>query len=72
MEIRQAKYLNNIVEQDRRFIKNLTYPTLGFKNFHSAVATITGIKNTRMIKKDYIFGFDSTRFVFYNFCTLMA
>jgi len=51
MEIRQVKYLNNIVEQDHRFIKKRTRPTLGFKNFYSAAATITGIENIRMIQK---------------------
>ena len=32
--IRQCKYLNNIVEQDHRFIKRITRPMLGFKNFY--------------------------------------
>ena len=72
IEIRQVKYLNNIVEQDHRFIKKRTRPTLGFKNFYSAAATITGIENIRMIQKGQIFGFDSTCSVFHNFCALMA
>lgn len=42
-EIRQVKYLNNIVEQDHRFIKRITGPMMGFKAFHSATATIAGI-----------------------------
>ena len=33
IEIRQIKYLNNIVEQDHRFIKKITRPTKGFKSF---------------------------------------
>ncbi|MBN8245797.1 IS6 family transposase, partial [Nitratireductor aquimarinus] len=33
--IRQAKYLNNILEQDHRFIKRITGPMMGFKAFHS-------------------------------------
>ncbi len=45
IEIRQIKYLNNIVEQDHRFIKKRTRPNLGFKSFHSAKITITGIEN---------------------------
>ncbi|GFR17527.1 transposase for insertion sequence element IS257 in transposon Tn4003 [Trichonephila clavata] len=32
----QIKYLNNIVEQDHRFIKKRIRPMLGFKSFHSA------------------------------------
>ncbi len=72
MEIRQVKYLNNIVEQDHRFIKKRTRPTLGLKNFYSALAAITGIENIRMIQKGQIFGCDSSRSIFHIFCTLMA
>ena len=31
--LRQCKYLNNIIEQDHRFIKRRTRPMLGFKRF---------------------------------------
>ena len=51
IEIRQIKYLNNIIEQDHRFIKKRTKPALGFKCFYSASATIGGIENVRMIQK---------------------
>jgi putative transposase len=47
----RAKYLNNITEQDHRFIKKITRPTLGFKAFHSATATLAGIKVAHMIRK---------------------
>ncbi|GFO73519.1 hypothetical protein BJAS_P4359 [Bathymodiolus japonicus methanotrophic gill symbiont] len=40
------KYLNNIIEQDHRFIKKITKPMMGFKAFHSAQATIDGLKRT--------------------------
>ena len=33
IEIRQIKYLNNIVEQDHRAVKRVTRPMLGFKSF---------------------------------------
>ena len=36
INIRQVKYLNNILEQDHRFIKRITKPMMGFKAFHSA------------------------------------
>jgi putative transposase len=36
IEIRQCKYLNNIVEQDHRFIKWRVQQGLGFKDFESA------------------------------------
>ena len=47
----RSKYLNNIVEQDHRFIKRRTRPMLGFKSFHSASATLEGIEVAQMIRK---------------------
>ena len=51
INIRQIKYLNNIVEQDHRGIKKITKPMMGFKAFHSAESTIAGIELHRMLKK---------------------
>jgi transposase-like protein len=51
IKIRQCKYLNNIVEQDHRFIKRIIRPMLGFKSFWSARATLAGIELWRMLKK---------------------
>lgn len=51
IDIRQIKYLNNIVEQDHRAIKRVTKPMMGFKAFHSAEATISGIELHHMLKK---------------------
>jgi putative transposase len=51
VEVRQVKYLNNILEQDHRFIKRITAPMMGFKAFHSAAATIAGIETAHMIRK---------------------
>ena len=51
IKIRQCKYLNNIVEQDHRFIKRLIRPMLGFKSFWSARSTLAGIVLWRMLKK---------------------
>ncbi|WP_027159813.1 IS6 family transposase [Methylobacter luteus] len=50
-EICQVKYLNNLIEQDHRFIKKITQPMMGFKAFHSARATIEGIETAHMIRK---------------------
>jgi len=50
----QSKYLNNIVEQDHRFIKRITRPMLGFKALHSAAATLAGIETAHMIRKDQL------------------
>lgn len=52
IEILQVKYLNNILEQDHRFIKRITKPMMGFKAFHSAAATIAGIEVAHMIRKN--------------------
>ena len=49
VEILQVKYLNNLIEQDHRFIKKITNPMMGFKAFHSAKATINGIETAHMI-----------------------
>lgn len=49
--VRQAKYLNNIVEEDHRAIRRITRPMLGFKSFRSAHAVIAGIELMHMIRK---------------------
>ena len=51
IEMREIKFLNNIVEQDPRAIKRLTRPMLGFKRFWSAAITIAGIEIMHMIHK---------------------
>ena len=70
--VRQIKYLNNIVEQDHRFIKKRTKPRLGFKSFRSAKITITGIENIRIIQKGQIIGSNNNLSTFENFKMLMA
>jgi putative transposase len=51
IEMRQSKYLNNIVEQDRRAVKRITRPMLGFKSFRCARVLIAGIETMHMIRK---------------------
>lgn len=36
VELRQVKYLNDLIEQDHRFIKRLTKPGMGFFSFETA------------------------------------
>ena len=72
IEVRQVKYLNNIVEQDHRFIKKRTKPMLGFKSFRSAKITITGIENIRIIQKGQIIESNTNLSTFENFKMLMA
>lgn len=59
---RQVKYLNNILEQDHRFIKCISGPMMGFKAFHSAAATIAGIEAAHMIRKGQIAANGATAF----------
>lgn len=72
IEIRQTKYLNNIIEQDHRFIKKRTRPMLGFKNFYCARETLLGIENIRMVQKGQILGQVACQSSFHNFANLMA
>ena len=51
IELRQSKYLNNIVEQDHRAIKRIVRPMLGFKSFRCACVLIAGIETMHMIRK---------------------
>ncbi len=45
----QAKYLNNIVEQDHRHIKLITSPMGVFRKMHTVSQTIEGIELMNMI-----------------------
>ena len=71
IEIRQIKYLNNIAEQDHRFIKKITRPMMGFKSFESAQATLAGIELHHMLRKNQHKN-SSTTSVFKQFYTLAA
>ena len=51
IEIRQCKYLNNIVEQDHRAIKRIVRPMLGFKSTRCARILLAGIEIMHMIRK---------------------
>ena len=62
IEVRQIKYLNNILEQDHRFIKRITGPMMGFKAFHSTAATIAGIETAPMVRKGQIAADGATAF----------
>lgn len=51
IQIRQIKYLNNIIEQDHRSIKRIVNAMMGFKSFNSTNAPIAGIGLYQMLKK---------------------
>jgi putative transposase len=46
-----VKYVNNVVEQDHRAVKQMTRPMLGFKAFEAAQGTLAGIELMHMLKK---------------------
>jgi transposase-like protein len=51
VEGRSCKYLNNVIEQDHRRIKQRIRPMLGFNHFETAAVTIRGIELAETIKK---------------------
>jgi transposase-like protein len=51
IEIRQVKYLNNIVEQDHRAVKRVTRPMPGFKSLDAAQGTLAGIELMHVLEK---------------------
>jgi transposase-like protein len=52
VRLRSNQYLNNIIEQDHRRIKQRTRPMLVFQRFETATVTISGIELVQKIKKD--------------------
>ena len=54
--VRSSKYLNNLIEQDHRRIKQRIRPMLGFKKFANAVVTIGGIELAAKIRKNQFCG----------------
>lgn len=53
-ELRPVTYLNNIVEQDHRFIKRRVKPGLGFFSYPTAWRTLQGYEMMNMIRKGQI------------------
>ncbi|GLV56041.1 hypothetical protein KDH_28850 [Dictyobacter sp. S3.2.2.5] len=56
VELRQVKYLNNLIEQDHRFIKRLTKPGMGFFSFETAWRTVQGFEVMNMLRKGQVQG----------------
>jgi transposase-like protein len=50
-KVRTSKYLNNLVEQDHRRVKQRVYTMLGFKRFRNATIAIKGIELAQKIRK---------------------
>jgi transposase, IS6 family len=49
--LRQCKYLNNMMEQDHRFIKRRVKPGLGFGSLPTAWRTLQGYEAMHMLRK---------------------
>ncbi len=57
-ELRQVKYLNNLIEQDHHFIKRRTRPGLDFFAFDTARWTLSGYETMNLIRKGQAKGAD--------------
>ena len=56
IELRQIKYLNNIIEQSHRNIKRIVKPMMGFKSSNSARRALSGIEAMNMISERQVKG----------------
>jgi transposase, IS6 family len=56
VELRQVKYLNNLIEQDHRFIKRLVKPGMGFFSLETAGRTLQGYEVMHMLRKGQMHG----------------
>jgi IS6 family transposase len=52
--LRRVKYLNNVIEQDHRFIKKKVRASQCFKKFYTAERTIEGIEAINMLRKGQV------------------
>lgn len=55
-ELRPIKYLNNMIEQDHRFIKRRVNPGMGFWSFDTAWRTLQGYEATNQLRKGQVRG----------------
>jgi transposase-like protein len=55
-ELRQSKYLNNIIEQDHRNVKRIVKSMMGFQSFNTARRTLRGIEAMNMLRKGQVKG----------------
>ncbi len=55
-QLRQSKYLNNIIEQDHRNVKRIVNLMMGFQSFNTARRTLRGIEAMTMIRKGQVKG----------------
>ncbi len=51
VKLRLSKYLNNLIEQEHRGVKQRIAVMLGFKRFRNAAITIAGIELMHRVRK---------------------
>lgn len=55
-ELRPIKHLNNLIEQDHRFIKRRVNPGMGFRSFDTAWRTLQGYEAMHQLRKGQVQG----------------
>jgi transposase, IS6 family len=53
-KLRRVKYLNNVIEQDHRFVKKKVRASQCFKKFHTAERTLEGVEAVNMLRKGQV------------------
>jgi IS6 family transposase len=62
-KLRRVKYLNNVIEQDHRFIKKKVRASQCFKRFHTAERTLEGIETMNMMRKGQVKRLDRSGYI---------
>lgn len=52
--LRRVKYLNDVIEQDHRFVKKKARASQCFKRFQTAERTLEGLEAGHMIRKGQV------------------
>jgi len=53
-KLRRVKYLNNVIEQDHRFIRRRWRAMQCFRSFHTAERTLEGFEALHMLRKGQV------------------
>jgi transposase, IS6 family len=53
-KLRRVKYLNNVIEQDHRFIRRRWRAMQCFRSFHTAERTLEGVEAAHMMRKGQV------------------
>ena len=72
IKIRQCKYLNNLIEQDHRFIKKRLKPMLWLKSYEGATSIISGIELVQMLRKGQMNESNENKSTYDQFVSLAA